>query len=123
MVFRWAEHAADFCWPTQGNVLLATGAKELPAFASWPRTRLYPRVLPTREGIAACEALAHSPQEYPCVAGAVLLALNRALLEQFNIRLLVTKDGGRPEALQRKRRLPANTGVQLVVIRRPAEDR
>ena len=41
---------------TQGNILLATGAKELAAFAGLDAERLYPRVLPTHEGLAACEA-------------------------------------------------------------------
>ena len=55
MVFASAAHAAGFLARTQGNVLLATGAKELSAFAVLEPARLFPRVLPTREGIAACE--------------------------------------------------------------------
>ena len=35
MVFQSAAHVADFLVQTQGNVLLATGAKELP-LRSWP---------------------------------------------------------------------------------------
>mgnify|MGYP002570251469 CR=1 FL=1 len=54
MVFQSAAHVADFLVQTQGNVLLATGAKELPAFAQLAPERLYPRVLPTLDGIAAC---------------------------------------------------------------------
>jgi len=72
MVLQSAAHVADLLAQTQGNVLLATGAKELPAFAQLAPERLYPRVLPTLDGIAACEA-AHIPQEYPCFTGAVLL--------------------------------------------------
>ena len=55
MVFASAAHAAGFLARTQGNILLATGAKELSAFAVLEPARLFPRVLPTREGIAACE--------------------------------------------------------------------
>ena len=56
MVFATAAHAAAFLAGCSGNVLLATGAKELAAFAALSPERLFPRVLPTREGIAACEA-------------------------------------------------------------------
>ena len=53
MVFATAAHAAAFLVGCSGNVLLATGAKELAAFAPLSPERLFPRVLPTREGIAA----------------------------------------------------------------------
>ena len=44
MVFASAAHAAGFLARTQGNVLLATGAKELSAFAVLEPARLFPRV-------------------------------------------------------------------------------
>lgn len=53
-----APAAARWLAGTQGNILLATGAKELAAFAGLDAERLYPRVLPTHEGLAACEAAA-----------------------------------------------------------------
>ena len=106
---------------TQGNVLLATGAKELPAFAQLAPERLYPRVLPTLDGIAACEA-AHIPHKnILALQGPFSYALNRALLEQFSIRFLVTKDGGAAGGFAEKAQAAADTGVQLIVIRRPAE--
>ena len=48
-------------------------------------------------------------------------AENRALLEQFSIRFLVTKDGGAAGGFAEKAQAAADTGVQLIVIRRPAE--
>ena len=121
MVFQSAAHVADFLVQTQGNVLLATGAKELPAFAQLTPERLYPRVLPTLDGIAACEA-AHIPHKnILALQGPFSYALNRALLEQFSIRFLVTKDGGAAGGFAEKAQAAADTGVQLIVIRRPAE--
>ena len=121
MVFQSAAHVADLLAQTQGNVLLATGAKELPAFAQLAPERLYPRVLPTLDGIAACEA-AHIPHKnILALQGPFSYALNRALLEQFSIRFLVTKDGGAAGGFAEKTQAAADTGVQLIVIRRPAE--
>ena len=100
---------------------LPTGAKELPAFAQLAPERLYPRVLPTLDGIAACEA-AHIPHKnILALQGPFSYALNRALLEQFSIRFLVTKDGGTAGGFAEKAQAAADTGVQLIVIRRPAE--
>lgn len=73
MVFATATHAAAFLAGCSGNVLLATGAKELAAFAALGPERLLPRVLPTREGIAACEAAGIPHKNHHCHAGAIQL--------------------------------------------------
>ena len=121
LVFESAKQAAEALAAKEGNLLLATGAKELPAFAQLAPERLYPRVLPTLDGIAACEA-AHIPHKnILALQGPFSYALNRALLEQFSIRFLVTKDGGAAGGFAEKAQAAADTGVQLIVIRRPAE--
>ena len=121
MVFATATHAAAFLAGCSGNVLLTTGAKELAAFAALSPERLFPRVLPTREGIAACEA-AHIPHKnIIAMQGPFSYALNRALLEQFHIRFLVTKDGGAAGGFAEKAQAAQDTGAQLIVLRRPAE--
>ena len=120
-VFETAAQAAEYLARQSGNVLLATGAKELSAFASLDPARLYPRVLPTPEGIAACEA-AHIPhRNIIAMQGPFSLALNVALMEQFHIRYLVTKDGGAAGGFAEKVQAAAKTGAQLVVLRRPPE--
>lgn len=48
-------------------------------------------------------------------------ALNRALMEQFHIRFLVTKDGGAAGGFAEKAQAAQDMGAQLVVLRRPAE--
>ena len=121
MVFASAAHAAGFLARTQGNVLLATGAKELSAFAVLEPARLFPRVLPTREGIAACEGTDIPHKNIIAMQGPFSYALNRALMEQFAIRFLVTKDGGAAGGFEEKARAAQDTGAQLIVIRRPAE--
>ncbi len=121
MVFQSAAHAAAFLAGVQGNVLLATGAKELSAFAGVEPERLYPRVLPTREGIAACEAAGIPHKQIIAMQGPFSYALNKALLEQFSIRFLVTKDGGAAGGFAEKARAAADTGAQLLVLRRPVE--
>ena len=121
MVFATAGHAAEFLAGTQGNILLATGAKELPQFVKIAPERLFPRVLPTMDGIAACEA-AHIPHKnILALQGPFSYGLNRALLEQFHIRFLVTKDGGAAGGFAEKAQAAADTGTQLIVLRRPAE--
>ena len=121
MTFSGAAHAAAFLAGTAGNVLLTTGAKELAAFAPVEPERLFPRVLPTPEGIAACEAAQIPHRNIIAMQGPFSLALNVALMEQFHTRYLVTKDGGAAGGFAEKVQAAAETGVQLVVLRRPPE--
>ena len=117
-VFETAAQAAEYLAGTEGNILLATGAKELAVFAGLEPARLYPRVLPTPEGIAACEAANVPHRNIIAMQGPFSLALNKALITQFQIRYLVTKDGGAAGGFAEKVQAAADTGAQLVVLRR-----
>ena len=121
LVFESAKQAAEALAAEEGNLLLATGAKELTQFAAIPPQRLYPRVLPTLESIAACEAAGIPHRNIIAMQGPFSYALNRALMEQFAIRFLVTKDGGAAGGFAEKAQAAAQCGVQLIVLRRPEE--
>ena len=121
LVFGNAKQAAEVLAQEEGNLLLATGAKELPQFEAIPAERLYPRVLPTLESIAACEAAGIPHRNIIAMQGPFSFALNQAMMEQFHIRWLVTKDGGTAGGFEEKAAAAAVAGAQLVVIRRPPE--
>ena len=116
-----AEAAAELLADREGNILLATGMKELPAFAGISPARLYPRVLPTGDSIAACERTGIPHRNIIAMQGPFSAELNEALIRQFNIAFLVTKDGGKAGGFQEKAQAAKNTGAELVLIRRPEE--
>ena len=107
----------DSCW---GGVL-ATGAKELPAFAPLYPARLYPRVLPTLAGITACETAGIPHRNIIAMQGPFTRELNVAVMHQFHIAYMVTKDGGAAGGFAEKAQAAAQCGVQLIVLRRPEE--
>ena len=116
-----AEAAAKLLADREGNILLATGMKELPAFAGISPVRLYPRVLPTGDSIAACERAGIPHRNIIAMQGPFSRELNEALIRQFHIAFLVTKDGGKAGGFQEKVQAAENTGAELVLIRRPEE--
>ena len=122
VVLGSAAQAAQYLAATQGNVLLTTGAKELAAFAGLDAARLYPRVLPTVAGITACEGAGIPHRNIIAMQGPFSYALNCALIKQFSIRYLVTKDGGAVGGFAEKAQAAQDTGAQLIVVRRPAEN-
>ena len=119
VVLADAARAAAYLADRPGRVLLATGAKELPAFAALDPARLYPRVLPTLAGIAACEAAGVPHRNILAMQGPFTRELNAALLHQFHIDYMVTKDGGAAGGFAEKAEAAARCGVQLIVLRRP----
>lgn len=114
--------AADFLKGMRGNVLLATGAKELSAFSGLEPERLFARVLPTHEGLSACEALGLPHRNILALQGPFSQKMNEAFLEQYQIRWLVTKDGGRAGGFDEKLAAARKTGVTLVLIDRPPDE-
>ena len=116
-----AAAAAGLLQNTAGNILLTTGATELPAFAGLDVHRLYPRVLPVAESLRACEGVGIPHRNIIAMQGPFSVELNVALLRQFAIRYLVTKDGGPQGGFAEKAAAARQTGTTLVVIRRPAD--
>ena len=117
-----ASGAAAWLAPREGNILLTTGAKELAAFSSLAPERLFVRVIPTHEALSACEALGIPHRNIIAMQGPFSQQLNEALLRQFSIRFLVTKDGGPAGGFPEKAAAARTCGVQLVVLHRPEED-
>lgn len=113
--------AAEFLAGVQGNILLATGAKELSAFAAIEPGRLFARVLPTHDGIAACEALDLPHSHILALQGPFSQKLNEAFLEQYHIGWLVTKDGGKAGGFGEKLAAAQRTGALLVLVGRPPD--
>ena len=121
VVLQTAAQAAAYLAGKPGNILLATGAKELPAFAPLDPARLYPRVLPTLAGITACETAGIPHRNIIAMQGPFTRELNVAVMHQFYIAYMVTKDGGAAGGFAEKAQAAAQCGVQLIVLRRPEE--
>ena len=116
-----AAEAADFLADKPGNILLTTGAKELPQFANLDPARLYPRILPTHDGLSACEALGIPHRNIIAMQGPFSRELNEALIRQYQISYLVSKDGGAEGGFPEKAKAAKNTGTALILLRRPKE--
>lgn len=121
-VFASAHDAAQWLQSTEGNVLLTTGAKELGVFSPLGGGRLYPRVLPRADSLTACQAAGIPSRNILALQGPFSQELNEALIRQYHIRYLVTKDGGQAGGFGEKAAAAKATGAKLVLIRRPRED-
>lgn len=120
----WADscpEAARLLAGREGNILLTTGAKELGAFGALPKERLFVRVLPCRESLEACEALGIPHRNILALQGPFTQKMNEAMLEQYRVSWLVTKDGGEAGGFPQKLVAARALGVKVVLVRRPRE--
>lgn len=116
-----AAEAVKWLRKRKGNLLLTTGAKNLAQFAELGAARLYPRVLPFPESLKACEAAGIPHRNIIAMQGPFGQPLNEALIRQYHIDYLVTKDGGKAGGFMEKLAAAAACGIQAVVIARPED--
>ena len=116
-----AADAAAWLKAREGRVMLTTGSKNLGDYRELEPERLIPRVLPDREAIAACEALGIPHRNIIAMQGPFSRELNAALMRQYAVRFVVSKDGGGPGGFPEKREAAKECGARLIVICRPEE--
>ena len=119
--FPSAREAAQWLADREGNILLTTGAKELDAFRGITPERLYPRVLPSHRSLNACEAVGIPHRNVLALQGPFTREMNTAMLRQYRIRYLVTKDGGEPGGFREKAEAAEEAGAELILLSRPEE--
>lgn len=117
-----AAEAAAYLASTEGRVLLTVGSRTLPAFAPLGTERLYVRILPTHASLSACEALGIPHRQILALYGPFSEALNAALLDQYGISYLVTKDSGQEGGYPEKMAAARSRGVTVILWERPKEE-
>ena len=106
-----------------GSVLLTTGSKELHHFAApGLAERCYPRVLPMVDSLERCLRLGFPPRNIICMQGPFSRELNVALLRQYRIKTLVTKDTGGDGGFREKAEAAQEAGCALLVVERPGAE-
>ena len=111
---------------SSGSLLLTTGSKELGTFfGNVPeevKKRTYVRVLPAVESLRACLQEGAAPDHIIAMQGPFGYELNLALMRQYQIRHLVTKESGSAGGFEEKMKAARAAGAVSHVICRPAEE-
>lgn len=122
-VARDLADAVEYLKGTKGNILAATGSKELAAFCQLPdwKERVYARVLSLPEVVSACSAMGFYGKHLIAMEGPFSRELNKAMLKSVEGKWLVTKESGKNGGFAEKAAAAADAGAGLVVIQRPRE--
>ena len=106
---------------TEGNILLTTGSKELSDFCVFEeiKNRLYVRVLPSMESLSACMEQGICGKQIIAMQGPFSALMNEAMIHQYHISYLVTKESGVSGGYGEKLEAARRAGIQVFVIGRP----
>ncbi|MEE8703443.1 MAG: precorrin-3B C(17)-methyltransferase [Olsenella sp.] len=120
-----ADEAARVVDALPGRVLLTTGSKELASFAARVRDfreRAYVRMLPVAASLERASALGLAASHVVAMQGPFSEDLNRALIRELGIGVVVTKASGASGGFWEKVRAARAEGCELVVIDRPGRE-
>ncbi|MCR5283570.1 MAG: precorrin-6A reductase [Lachnospiraceae bacterium] len=110
----------------RGNILLTTGSKELGEYLAGcsadTKERTYVRVLPSVESLTLCEKEGIRPDHIIAMHGPFDRELNEAILRQYDIRHLVTKDSGSVGGFLKKLEAAHVCGATVHLIVRPRKE-
>ncbi len=117
---------AAFIDRKDGNILLTTGTNTLDEYclhvSHQTLERTYVRIIPSKESVDKVLSCGIESSHIIAMQGPFTYEMNRALLEQYKIRHMLTKDSGSAGGFSQKCDAASSLGVSVSVIARPAAE-
>ena len=108
---------------TNQRVLLTVGYKVLPRFKIWQsQAVLFARILPSIESLKVALESGFTSDRLIAIRPPISMDLEKALWQQWNISLVVSKASGQAGGEEIKQRVSQLLGIPLIVIARPKVD-
>lgn len=122
--FESNEACAKALEKMQGNILLTTGSKELEKFcvSEDVKSRLFVRILPGLESLSLCIAQGIKGKQIIALQGPFSIEMNEAMIRQYEISCLVTKQSGASGGYFEKIEAAKRMGISVFAIGHPGKD-
>jgi precorrin-6A/cobalt-precorrin-6A reductase len=119
LVGSFAE-AAELLPALGTRALLTIGSKQLKHFAPLQsRVHLIARILPSMLSLQQALASGFTADRLLCLRPPFSREFNRAVLQEYQVEVLVTKASGREGGVEEKVQAASDLGVKVIMIRRP----
>lgn len=115
--------ARDYLQNKTGNILVATGAKELPAYMGLDMSRVWARVLPLASSLETCEKAGIPTAHIIAQQGPFSYETNLALLRAISAKYIVTKSSGKNGGFEEKIEAAQTAGAVPVIVGAPPQTR
>lgn len=118
------KEAAELAAQRRGVIMLTTGSKTLHIFAEkllhLPDTTMIIRMLPRVDNMQKCEELGIQQKHIIAMQGPFTKELNKALYEQFQVTVMITKETGKAGSFDEKVEAALELGIETIIIARPS---
>ncbi|MFJ8260695.1 precorrin-6A reductase [Rummeliibacillus sp. NPDC094406] len=117
------EEAAKLAREKRGVIMLTTGSKTLGIFTKHllglENTRVVARMLPRLDNMEKCQALGVEQKDIIAMQGPFSKELNIALIHQYKVTLMITKESGKVGSVDEKLEAALACGIETIMIARP----
>ncbi len=122
--FDTNEECAKALEGIKGNILLTTGSKELSKYciSEEVKSRLFVRVLPGMESLSLCMEQGIKGKQIIAMQGPFTAEMNEAMIHQFGISCLVTKQSGMSGGYAEKLKAAKKAEIPVFVIGHKKQD-
>ncbi len=116
------QQAVELCNQYEGNILLTIGSNLLPTFAEGVEgfsDRVFARILSTHTMVKRAQELGLSPKHILALQGPFSKAINKAMIDHVDAKIMVTKASGSIGGTLEKIEAAREMGLKIIVIDRP----
>lgn len=117
------EEAATIASKKRGIIMLTTGSKTLGIFTKHliglENTRMIARMLPRLDNMEKCQTLGVEQKDIIAMQGPFSKELNIALIHQYDVTLMITKESGKVGSVDEKLEAALECGIETIMIARP----
>jgi precorrin-6A/cobalt-precorrin-6A reductase len=114
------DEAVSWCRESdRKRILLTTGFSAVEKFVKLnDEKEIYVRILPMPAHIEQCVSMGIKPSNILALQGPFSLEFNKAVYNQYNIDVVITKDSGKTGGVPEKIQSAREAGIDIVIIKR-----
>lgn len=114
------ESLVEYLEGVEGNILVTLGSNNIPHFSELKNLKnFYFRILPKWDMVKKCEDVGVLPKNIIAMQGPFSKNMNKAMIEQYGIKYLVTKQAGDTGGEREKIEAADEMGIDVVFLTRP----
>lgn len=112
----------NYLQKTDGNILLTIGSKNLSLFSVIEPSRIFARILSSSNSFIDAENAGFKAHQLLGMKGDCSAELNKALIKEYNIQYVVSKESGQEGGLFEKYNATESLHRTLLILKRPPVD-
>lgn len=121
--FDKIEDIIKYIYDKNENILVTLGSNNIPFFSQLENlNKCYFRILPKWDMVKKCEDIGILPKNIIAMQGPFSKSMNKAMIEQYDIKYIITKQAGDTGGEREKIEAAEESGIEVIFLTRPKID-